>query len=262
MNVVTCARQTAWRRAVLIVATVTAAAAAGVPLDAAPPPAAGAEASAATAAEVEATLGRYCATCHNERIVSGRDTAPSMLVSQLRTAGLAFDGIDVEQVGADADAWERVIRKLQSRTMPPPGRPRPDEATYDDVVAWIEAELDEAAAAAPNPGRRPALHRLTRTEYQNAVRDLLALDPPAEGVRRHDAAAGRQRDEWLRQPGGAAVRFACDARALPGGSAQDQPSRGGRHDDAADRRPLPVGPRSDSGRPPRRPSRLARAAAR
>ena len=176
MNVVTCARQTSWRRAVLIVATVTAAAAAGVPLDAAPPPAAGAEASAATAAEVEATLGRYCATCHNERIVSGRDTAPSMLVSQLRTAGLAFDGLDVEQVGADADAWERVIRKLQSRTMPPPGRPRPDEATYDDVVAWIEAELDEAAAAAPNPGRRPALHRLTRTEYQHAVRDLLALD--------------------------------------------------------------------------------------
>ena len=174
MNLVTCARTMARRRAVLVAVVVLAAA--SVPLAAAPAPAAGAETAAATAAEVEATLGRYCATCHNERIVSGRDAAPSMLVSQLRTAGLAFDALDVERVGADADIWERVIRKLESRTMPPPGRPRPDEATYGDVVAWLEAELDEAAAAAPNPGRRPPLHRLTRTEYQNAVRDLLALD--------------------------------------------------------------------------------------
>ncbi|MYK90037.1 MAG: DUF1587 domain-containing protein, partial [Acidobacteria bacterium] len=60
--------------------------------------------------------------------------------------------------------------------MPPVGRPRPDEATYGEVVGWLEEELDRAAAAAPNPGRRPALHRLSRTEYQNAVRDLLALD--------------------------------------------------------------------------------------
>ena len=174
MSLVTCARTMARRRAVLVAVVVLAAA--SVPLAAAPAPAAGAETAAATAAEVEATLGRYCATCHNERIVSGRDAAPSMLVSQLRTAGLAFDALDLEQVGADADVWERVIRKLESRTMPPPGRPRPDEATYGDVVAWLEAELDEAAAAAPNPGRRPPLHRLTRTEYQNAVRDLLALD--------------------------------------------------------------------------------------
>jgi len=60
--------------------------------------------------------------------------------------------------------------------MPPVGRPRPDEATYGEVIAWLEAELDRAAVNAPNPGRRPALHRLSRTEYQNAVRDLLALD--------------------------------------------------------------------------------------
>ena len=174
MSVATCVRQVRARRAVLVAVAMSAAA--SVSLVGASAPAAAAETPVATAAEVEATLGRYCTTCHNERIVSGRDTAPSMLVSQLRTAGLAFDALDVEQVGADADAWERVIRKLESRTMPPPGRPRPDEATYGDVVAWLEAELDGAAAAAPNPGRRPPLHRLTRTEYQNAVRDLLALD--------------------------------------------------------------------------------------
>ncbi|MYH32068.1 MAG: DUF1592 domain-containing protein [Acidobacteria bacterium] len=130
----------------------------------------------ANAASVEATLNRYCVTCHNERIVNGRGTAPSMLVSQLRTAGLALEALDASHVGEDSDAWERVIRKLEARTMPPVGRPRPDEATYGEVVGWLEEELDRAAAAAPNPGRRPALHRLSRTEYQNAVRDLLALD--------------------------------------------------------------------------------------
>ena len=130
----------------------------------------------ANAASVEATLNRYCVTCHNERIVNGRGTAPSMLVSQLRTAGVAFDALDVNHVGDDTDAWERVIRKLEARTMPPVGRPRPDEGAYDEIIDWLEAELDRAAANAPNPGRRPALHRLSRTEYQNAVRDLLALD--------------------------------------------------------------------------------------
>ena len=130
----------------------------------------------ANAASVEATLNRYCVTCHNERIVNGRGTAPSMLVSQLRTAGVALDALDANHVSGDSDDWERVIRKLEARTMPPVGRPRPDEATYGEVIAWLEAELDRAAVNAPNPGRRPALHRLSRTEYQNAVRDLLALD--------------------------------------------------------------------------------------
>ncbi len=130
----------------------------------------------ATAAAVEATLDRYCVTCHNERIVNGRGTAPSMQVSQLRIAGLALDALDPSHVAAEPDAWERVIRKLEARTMPPVGRPRPDDATYDEVIGWLEVELDRAAADAPNPGRRPALHRLSRTEYQNAVRDLLALD--------------------------------------------------------------------------------------
>jgi hypothetical protein len=145
-------------------------------LFAAAPPTAMAAEGEANAASVEATLNRYCVTCHNDRIVSGRSAAPSMQVSQLRIAGLALDALDVNHVGEDADAWERVIRKLEARTMPPVGRPRPDEATYGDIVDWLELELDRAAAEAPNPGRRPALHRLSRTEYQNAVRDLLALD--------------------------------------------------------------------------------------
>ena len=152
-------------------ALVAACALAPAPAAAAPP--AGGEAAAAS---VAATLDRYCVTCHNERVVTGRGAAPSMLVSQLRAAGLAFDTLDVSRVAGDADAWERVIRKLEARTMPPAGRPRPDEAAYGEAIDWLETALDRAAAEAPNPGRRPALHRLSRTEYRNAVRDLLALD--------------------------------------------------------------------------------------
>ena len=158
--------------AALVAAAAVVLAAAPVAASAAPAPAA----LEATAESVEATLDRYCATCHNQRIVNGRDTAPSMLVSQLREVGLAFDALDVASLAGDAEAWERVVRKLQSRTMPPVGRPRPDEATYDAVASWLETALDRAAADAPNPGRRAALHRLSRTEYRNAVRDLLALD--------------------------------------------------------------------------------------
>ena len=141
---------------------------------AAPPQAA--VAAATTATSVEAIINRYCISCHNERVVNGRDTAPSIMVSQLRIAGVAFDSLDATHVANDADTWERVVRKLQSRTMPPVGRPRPDDETYTTVASWIESELDRVATDAPNPGRRPALHRLSRTEYQNAVRDLLALD--------------------------------------------------------------------------------------
>ena len=136
----------------------------------------GASTAAAAAATVEATLDRYCVTCHSERVVEGRGTAPSMLVSQLREIGLAFDTLDLADLGDHTDIWERVVRKLESRTMPPVGRPRPDEETYEAVAGWLEAALDRHAAEVPNPGRRPALHRLSRTEYRNAVRDLLALD--------------------------------------------------------------------------------------
>src|SRR5690348_4782130 len=108
-----------------------------------------------------AVIGKYCATCHN---------------AKLQTAGLVLDPTRVGNVPADAERWEKVIRKLRASTMPPPGLPRPDPATYNALAGFIETELDRAAAAKPNPGKLPLLHRLSRTEYQNAVRDLLAVE--------------------------------------------------------------------------------------
>ena len=78
--------------------------------------------------------------------------------------------------GANPEVWERVIEKLRARAMPPPGLPRPDAATYQAVAGWLETEIDRAWAANPNPGRINAVHRLNRTEYNNAIRDLLAVD--------------------------------------------------------------------------------------
>ena len=129
-----------------------------------------------SASTTRAVLDQYCVTCHNESIVQGEGAPPSLLVSQLRTAGLTLDTVDVTEPSAAADVWERVILKLRMSSMPPPGRPRPDAATYDAVASWLETEIDRAAAASPNPGRSNAVHRLTRVEYRNAIRDLFALD--------------------------------------------------------------------------------------
>jgi mono/diheme cytochrome c family protein len=114
-----------------------------------------------TAASTRAVLDRYCVGCHNER---------------LRTAGLALDTLDVSKVGDAAALWEQVILKLRAETMPPANAPRPDAATYRDVTSWLEGEVDRAAAARPRPGRTETFHRLNRGEYQNAIRDLLAID--------------------------------------------------------------------------------------
>ncbi|MCH7750155.1 MAG: DUF1592 domain-containing protein [Acidobacteria bacterium] len=113
-----------------------------------------------SASVTRAVLDRYCVTCHNAR---------------LPTAGLALDTADLDDVGGAADVWENVVRTLRAGAMPPPGRPRPDQATRADLVSWLETALDKAAAAHPNPGR-PAIHRLNRTEYVNAIRDLLGLE--------------------------------------------------------------------------------------
>src|SRR5688572_7145896 len=106
-------------------------------------------------------LERYCVSCHNAR---------------LNTASLALDRVDLQNIGGHPQIWEKVVTKLRTAAMPPVGRPRPDAATYDVVAGWLEAELDRVAAANPSPGVRPPLHRLNRTEYKNAARDLLALD--------------------------------------------------------------------------------------
>ena len=84
--------------------------------------------------------------------------------------------MDAASVGGGAEVWERVIGKLRMGTMPPPGRPRPDRPITDALASWLESELDRAAAARPNPGRTESFHRLNRTEYGNAIRDLLALE--------------------------------------------------------------------------------------
>ena len=113
-----------------------------------------------SAVDPRPVLDRYCVTCHNDR---------------LKTAGLALDALDLARVGEHGERWERVVRKLRTGAMPPPGAPRPDQATYDSLAGWLEASLDRSAAERPSPGR-PTIHRLNRTEYVNAVRDLLALD--------------------------------------------------------------------------------------
>ena len=113
-----------------------------------------------------ALLDRYCVTCHNQR---------------LRTGGLALDALDLSRVGDAPAIWERVVLKLRGGMMPPAGRPRPDRQTYDGLRAWLEAELDRAAAARLEPGRVPT-HRLNRAEYANAVRDLLALEVDAAAL--------------------------------------------------------------------------------
>src|SRR6185369_7956479 len=85
------------------------------------------------------------------------------------------DLIDVE-IGRNQEPWEHVVRKLVSRQMPPRDSPRPDEKEYEAAIAWLERALDSAAAKHVNPGRTETFRRLNRTEYQNAIRDLLAID--------------------------------------------------------------------------------------
>ena len=116
--------------------------------------------SAAAQTPPRTFLDRYCVTCHNAR---------------LRTAGLTLDTVDLEDVASEAEVLEKVVRKLRGDEMPPAGRPRPDQATRTEFVSWLETGLDRAAALNPDPGR-PGIHRLNRTEYVNAVRDLLGLE--------------------------------------------------------------------------------------
>ena len=107
-----------------------------------------------------AVFTQYCVPCHN---------------ANAKVGGLVINPADLSNVGANPELWEKVVRKLRSSAMPPVNAPRPDQATYESVATFLETELDRAAVAKPNPGKLPLLHRLSRTEYQNAVRDLLAL---------------------------------------------------------------------------------------
>ena len=115
-----------------------------------------------------ALVDQYCVECHDEHD---------------RKGDLALDSVALQDVAKHPDIWEKVVRKLRARQMPPVGkRDRPDESTYDAAITALETSLDRAAAAHPNPGRTATIRRLTRTEYQNAVRDLLGLDIDATAL--------------------------------------------------------------------------------
>ncbi len=109
---------------------------------------------------LDTTLDEYCTTCHNDR--------------SLR-AGLSLEGVRGDDVAAHAPVLEKVLRRLRTGEMPPPSRPRPSESVTAQLVTWLETSLDRVARDAPDPGA-PAIHRLNRAEYRNAVRDLLGID--------------------------------------------------------------------------------------
>jgi mono/diheme cytochrome c family protein len=113
-----------------------------------------------SASPQRALINQYCVGCHNDK---------------LKTGGLTLDSVNVENPNQNPEVWEKVVHKLRARYMPPAGLPRPDEKAYQSLVSYLETSLDQLSAANPNPGRTATLRRLTRTEYQNAIRDLLGL---------------------------------------------------------------------------------------
>ena len=117
--------------------------------------------SARMSSPAHSLVQSYCVSCHNQRT---------------KTANLILDTADADRPANSAETWEKVIVQLRSRSMPPVRSRRPDNATYESVAAWLETELDRSAAAHRDPGRSASLHRLNRTEYANAIRDLLGLE--------------------------------------------------------------------------------------
>jgi hypothetical protein len=128
---------------------------------------------AAPPPNVPALVDRYCVSCHD---------------TETKKGGLNLENIRLSEINQNSDAWERVVRKLRARQMPPLGKNRPDEATYDSIVTTLSTSLDRAAKRNPNPGRTETFRRLNRTEYQNAIRDLLALNIDATALLPKDDA--------------------------------------------------------------------------
>src|ERR1700733_15123672 len=134
---------------------------------------------ATSAASERALIDQYCVTCHNQR---------------LKTGGLALDQLDLAQMHDHADVWEKVVRKLRAGMMPPSGMRRPDAPVMDSMIAFLEKELDRDAVSNLTP---PGMHRLNRTEYTNAMRDVLGLEvdaakflPPDDSTHGFDNIAG------------------------------------------------------------------------
>jgi len=113
------------------------------------------------AAATSAALKTYCMGCHSAQVKSG---------------GVLIEPDAIAQAGQNGETWEKVVRQLRAESMPPPGVPRPNHALYTRMASTLETRLDAASAAKPQVGELPQLHRLTRTEYQNAIRDLLAIE--------------------------------------------------------------------------------------
>ena len=158
----------------LVVANITAAPQPQAPVTAP-------DSSVAAPTPARELVATYCVSCHNPKLKAG---------------GLVLDPAEADRVANSPDTWEKVLQKLRARAMPPPRSRRPDNHTYEAVAAWLEAELDRAAVANPNPGRPADLHRLNRAEYANAVRDLLGVQvdgtlllPPDEQAHGFDTNA-------------------------------------------------------------------------
>jgi mono/diheme cytochrome c family protein len=124
-------------------------------------------AAQSTSATQRQFLDRYCGSCHNDR---------------LKTGGMSLEHVDVAKPDAQPEIWEKVVRKLRTGVMPPANMPQPPKNDRLAMTTWLENSLDAAWAAKPNPGRTETLRRLNRTEYQNAIRDLLALDIDAASL--------------------------------------------------------------------------------
>src|SRR5262249_29871372 len=127
---------------------------------AAEPPEAGAAPQATGSTAQLETINQYCVGCHNDRGKAG---------------GVSFQGLTPAGIGEHSDIFEKAVRKLRGRVMPPPGAKQPDAKAVDSLVAWLEDTLDKAETKAHIPDQ-VVLHRLNRKEYSNAVRDLLAVE--------------------------------------------------------------------------------------
>ena len=163
-----------------------------------------------------ATIKQYCAGCHSDRLKSG---------------GVSFEALTPESIGQHPDVFEKAVRKLRGRVMPPPNARQPDQATVDSLVSWLEDSLDRAAAAGPSRLQdQVVLHRLNRKEYANAVRDLLAVDfNAAEILPADDIAEGFDNiasalqvspsfiEQYVIAARGVAVKALGKADARPGG---------------------------------------------
>ena len=113
------------------------------------------------ASDMRQVVNTYCLACHNDAFA---------------TAEFSLQSIDFTSPGKHAEALEKVVKKLRAHMMPPAGMPRPEFETYGKITAWLEAELDTAWAANPDPGRISPLHRMNRYEYNNTINDLLGID--------------------------------------------------------------------------------------